>query len=143
VSFRELQRCYLEARQGLSWEQTDLRAIMNFSPFSDNWKGGPSSWVPGQRLRGSAALLSAAGPAASPRGRAAGCRSQAWLHRAPGHSALSGWSAPTAQLTSSDGPKEAFSKITLRKNHLLFPLSNICYQSNSSILNMHPCTTLT
>ena len=77
VNFRELQRCYLEGRQGLSWEQIDLRAIMKFSPFFDSLKGGPKSQVPAQRwsehLHGSAALLSAAGPAASHRRRTLGC----------------------------------------------------------------------
>lgn len=83
VNFRELQRCYLEVKQGLNWEQIDLRAIMKLSPFFDNLKGGPNSQVLAQRwsehLRGSAALLSAAGPAVSHQRRTLGCRSQAWL----------------------------------------------------------------
>lgn len=84
VNFKELQRCYLEASQGLSWEQMDLRPIMNHSPFSDNLKGGPNSQVPAQRWPehpyGSAARFSAAGPAASQQRKTHGCRSQACLN---------------------------------------------------------------
>lgn len=39
----ELQRTtkyYLGARQGLSWEEIDLRAIMKFSPILDSLQGG-------------------------------------------------------------------------------------------------------
>lgn len=69
VSLRELQRCYLGARQGLSWEEMDLRAIMKFSPFFDSL-----IVLSGSRQR-----------------RALGHRSQAGPGTAQGHSALGSW----------------------------------------------------
>lgn len=41
VNFRELQRCSLEARQGLGWEQMDLRVVMQLSSFFDSFKDSP------------------------------------------------------------------------------------------------------
>lgn len=128
VSFRELQRCYPEARRWLSWDQTDLRAIMKPRPFFDILTVALTAWAPASRSRPAAGGWS---DAVSPT-----CRSPA-----PSHPTRTCGCAQ-AQLTSSDGPKEASSKITPRKNQLLFPLSNICYQANSSVLTMHPHTAL-
>lgn len=46
VSFRELQRCYPEARRWLSWDQTDLRAIMKPSPCFDILTVALTAWAP-------------------------------------------------------------------------------------------------
>lgn len=70
VNFRELQRDCLGGRLGPSWEQMDLRAIMEFSPLFDSFQGSLS----GSHQR-----------------RALGHRSQAGPDTAQSHSALGSW----------------------------------------------------
>lgn len=104
VNVREPQRYCLGARQGLSWEEMALRAIMKFGPFFDSLQGGLS----GSHQR-----------------RALGHKSQAGPVTAQSHSALGSWCthhwllqmAPRSLLQSSNSPWESL--IISFEQHLL------------------------
>lgn len=131
----ELQR----TTKMLSWSQTEAglgtnRSQSNNETQSIFWQ--LERWP--ERGGASAALVWALArlscPALRSRARCVSPKEDSWLQESGltvstvhSRSALSAWRTHTAQRTSSYGPKEASSKTTLHKNHLLFPLSNICY----------------